>query len=102
MLVLGKDYTRKFQVSLIRLASEDYMRPDISNQLSIVARARLLAAYGDTADPTSCLLGFSMARIPQPEGDELLQFSGRKFSRFSLEHNVYGIPIDQVRGFEST
>jgi hypothetical protein len=41
-----------------------------------------------------------MAGIPQPEADELLEFSGRKFSRFSLEHNVYGIPIDQVCGFE--
>lgn len=41
---------------------------------------------------------FSMAGIPQPEGDELLEFTGRKFSRFSLQHNVYGIPIDQVRG----
>ena len=37
-------------------------------------------------------------RVPQPEDDQLTVFTRRMFSSFSLQHNVYCVPVDQVRG----
>ena len=36
-------------------------------------------------------------RVPQPQGDEVLRAYNRTYSRFALEHNVYCVPVDQVR-----
>ncbi|KAK5163207.1 uncharacterized protein LTR77_010793 [Saxophila tyrrhenica] len=33
-------------------------------------------------------------RVPQPTDDQLLRRSGRIYSRFGLQHHVYGVPVD--------
>ena len=36
-------------------------------------------------------------RVPQPQNDRIQRFVNRGFSEFSLQHNVYCVPVDQVR-----
>ncbi|KAK3620280.1 hypothetical protein LTR56_023494 [Elasticomyces elasticus] len=37
-----------------------------------------------------------MTTVPQPTDDHTLVFDGRTFARFSLAHNTYCLPVDQV------
>lgn len=41
-------------------------------------------------------------RIPQPTNDRLCQQHGRRFVLYGLTHNVYGVPVDQVGGHQTS
>lgn len=59
--------------------------------------AELLHESGNLHDPSNRVLTMHrMSVVPQPQDDQAVVAHGRVFARFSLQHVVYCVPVDEV------